>query len=253
MNILVSNDDGIYAKGIKVLVDSLKENGHTVYVVAPLEEQSGTGHGVTLHTPLRVTEAYREDGFFGYSINGKPADCVKVACNYIYKDIEFDFLIAGINRGANLGTDLFYSGTFSAAAEGALLGLRSIAVSLTDPNNDPYFETAAKFIIEYLENIKNVEFPKDSLININVPNVHWEDIKGYKYSVQGNRRFRDNLVQRVDTQGNNYYWLGGKAEENDTCELADLNVVKNKYISVTPVRLDFTCGEFKKILEKNGE
>ncbi len=251
MNILISNDDGIYAKGIKVLVENLKEKGHAVYVVAPLEEQSGTGHGVTLHTPLRVSKAYRDDGFFGYSVNGKPADCVKVACNYIYKDVEFDFLIAGINRGANLGTDLFYSGTFSAAAEGALLGLRSIAISLTDPNDDPYYETAAKFMIDYLEKIKHVEFPRDSLININVPNLDWEHIKGYKYSVQGDRRFKDSLVERVDTQGNIYYWLGGKADDTDELEYSDLNVVKEKYISVTPVKLSFTCEQFKKILEEN--
>ena len=118
MNILISNDDGIYAEGIKVLVSYLQDAGHTTYVVAPLEEQSGTGHGITLHQPLRVKKVFRDDNLFGYSVSGKPADTIKVALAHLYEEKEIDFIISGINRGANLGTDLFYSGTFAAASEG---------------------------------------------------------------------------------------------------------------------------------------
>lgn len=250
MNILISNDDGIYAKGIKVLEEYLRIAGHDTYVVAPMEEQSGTGHGVTLHTPLRLTKAYRNKNFFGYSVSGKPSDCIKVGFWEVFKDINFDFIISGINRGSNLGSDMLYSGTFSAAAEGALLGKRAIAISLVIDNQEKlHYETAAKFIVDYLEEVKNIQFPKDSLLNINVPNVKEEEIKGYKYTVQGDRRFKDDLIERIDPQGRIYYWLGGSAIEYEQNSDSDFVVVKENFISITPVNLNLSDKKFMNILK----
>ncbi|WP_319202882.1 5'/3'-nucleotidase SurE [uncultured Ilyobacter sp.] len=249
MKILISNDDGIYAEGIRVLTKALKEEEHEVYVVAPIEEQSGTGHGVTLHMPLRYSEAERDGEFFGYWVSGKPADCVKVACGHLYKDVEFDFVIAGINRGANLGTDVFYSGTFAAASEGVFYNKKAIAISLCDPDNSPYFESAAEFLTGYLDKIQGLEFPSGTLLNINVPNLPMEEIKGYQYTSFSNRKFEDNLVERIDTQGKNYYWLGGKPGEGNNEPDTDSVVVKEGYISITPARMDLYFKDFSETIK----
>jgi len=248
--ILVSNDDGIYAEGIKILVKYLKEAGHEVFVSAPLEEQSGTGHGVTLHSPLRVTEAQRDGEFFGYAVNGKPADSVKAGISYIYKEVEFDYVIAGINRGANLGTDLFYSGTFAAASEGVFYGKKAIALSLCGSEKDLYFETAGEFVVKYLDKLGEIDFPKFSLLNINVPNIPVSEVKGVKYTVQSNRKFEDNFVERTDTQRNRYFWLGGSVTPGEKIENSDLQAVEDGYISVTPVKMNLYSEEFKEQLER---
>ncbi len=250
MNILISNDDGIYAKGIKVLANHLREAGHFVYIIAPLEEQSGTSHGITLHHPLRVKKSYRKGEFFGYSVSGKPADTIKVALSSLYKNIDFDFIISGINHGGNLGTDIHYSGTFAAASEGALWGKRAIAISLFVDSLEPHFDTAGLFITKYLEEIKDIDFPKGSLLNINVPNIPMEEIKGIKYTKQSNRKFKENLIERTDSQGKTYYWLGGAPVLGDYVEDSDILAVNDGYISITPTKLDLYNGEFRELLTK---
>ncbi len=251
MNILVSNDDGIYAEGIKVLVNTLRKSKYNVYVVAPKKEESGTGHGITLHRPLRVEEVKRGEDFFGYSVDGKPTDCVKLGYWGIYKDIKFDFIISGINRGQNLGNDLLYSGTVSAAAEGAMLGIKSIAISL-DIREDKkeFYNTAAEFLLVFLEKIKNVEFPKDSLLNVNVPSLPADKIKGIRYTEQGDRKYRDDFIERIDPRGNKYYWLGGEVIESETGGNVDFNIVKEDYISITPINLNLTDKNFLEMLNK---
>lgn len=254
MKILVSNDDGINAEGIHVLVNKLKEAGHEVYVSAPMKEESGTGHGVTLHRPLRLKEVYDHNKqFFGNAIDGKPTDCVKIAYWGIYKDVKFDLVISGINNGENLGNDVLYSGTVSAAAEGALLGVKSIAVSLVSPKDNPDYESAAQFVAEYIESIEDLKFPANTLLNINVPNIGYDNIKGFKYTVQGDRRYIDNFIERVDPRGNKYYWLGGEAEEYEDNPDADFMVVKDGYISITPINLDLTDIKFLAELKRRGE
>ena len=250
MNILISNDDGIYAEGIKILVDFLKRAGHKLYVVAPLEEQSGTGHGITLHQPMRVREVYRGGELFGHSVTGKPADTVKVALAHLYDETEIDFVISGINRGANLGTDLFYSGTFAAASEGTLWKKNAITLSLLVDGENLYFESAGEFLVDYLESIKGITFPIGTLLNINVPNLPKEEIKGIKYTKQSNRKFQENLVERVDTQGNTYYWLGGSPVHGDHVENSDVQAVEDGYISITPVKLDLYDKELEELLTK---
>jgi len=249
MNILISNDDGIYAEGIKVLVNYLKKNGHKTFVVAPLEEQSGTGHGITLHEPLRVREVFRENERFGYSVSGKPADTVKVALTHLYDDADIDFVISGINRGANLGTDLFYSGTFAAASEGTLFKKNAIALSLIVDGDYLYFESAGEFIVDFLETIKDKKFPQGTLLNINVPNLPTGDIKGAKYTKQSNRKFKENLVERTDTQGNRYFWLGGSPVMGDHVENSDAQAIIDGYISITPIKLDLYNNELELFLK----
>lgn len=251
MKILVSNDDGIYADGIYALVEQLKSSGHEVYVSAPMKEESGTGHGVTLHRPLRVKEVY-DDGeeLFGYAVDGKPTDCVKIAYWGIYKNVKFDIMISGINNGENLGNDVLYSGTVSAAAEAALLGLKSVAVSLVSPGKNPDFKHAARFVAEYIEEIKELEFPRNTLLNINIPNLPYEHIKGYKYTIQGDRRYVDDFIERDDPRGNKYYWLGGEAKEYEENPEADFIVEKEGYITITPINLNLTDREFLNALKK---
>lgn len=248
MNILVTNDDGVFATGIKVLVDNLRKAGHSVYVAAPLEEQSGMSHSITLHSPLRMQRAERDGVFFGYSVNGKPADCVKIGLLEAFKDVEFDYVISGINRGANLGTDIFYSGTVGAAAEGAFAGKKAIALSLVLSGEDSYFETAGKFIVTFLEEISDVNFPKDSMLNINIPNIPHTELKGYKVTKQGDKRFIDDIIEREDTQGKIYYWLGGKPHEFGEEADNDFMAVREGYASVTPVKLVLHSEELKKQL-----
>jgi 5'-nucleotidase len=249
LNILISNDDGIYAEGIKILKEFLEKSGHKTYIVAPLDEQSGSGHGITLHSPLRIKKIERDGTFFGYGVNGKPADCVKIGLLKLFKDKDIDLVISGINKGTNLGTDIFYSGTFGAAAEGSLLGIKSIALSLCDISEKNHFETAANFIIEYFNKIKDIKFPKDSLLNINVPNIPKQEVKGYLYTKQGDRRYLDNIVERIDTQGKKYYWLGGEASEKGEGLEIDFVAVKEKFVSITPIKLDMYSDEFRKLLD----
>lgn len=252
MKILVSNDDGINAEGIKILVKTLKKAGHDVKVSAPLKEASGTGHGVTLHRPLRVTEVYEDGELFGYAVDGKPSDCVKLGYWGLFEEIEFDFIISGINKGENLGSDVLYSGTVSAASEGALLGKKAIAISAVTKGEKPKYEMAADFIVKYLEDIKDVEFPRDSFLNINIPNVEEEKLKGYKYAKQGDRKYVDNFIERIDPQGNKYYWLGGEAVEYEKDPFVDFNIVKEGYISITPINLNLTDEKFMQNLKERG-
>lgn len=252
MNILVSNDDGIHSEGIKELVLALKKAGHNVYVSAPKFEQSGTGHGVTLHRPLRV-ENYIIDGeVFGVSIDGTPSDCVKLAYWGIYKDVKFDLLISGINKGVNLGSDVLYSGTVSAAAEGALLGIKSIAVSLEYNEKEMNYKHAAVFIKDFITKIGNLPFPRDVLLNVNVPNISADEVKGVKYTCQGDRKYRDDFIERTDPRGNKYYWLGGEVLESfeNKEQNIDFVALKEGYISITPLNLDLTDRSFLTVIEK---
>lgn len=249
MKILISNDDGIYAEGIKILKKYLEADGHKVYVVAPVKEESGTGHGVTLHRPLRIKKVEINDDFFGYSVDGKPTDCIKLGYWGIYKDIDFDYVISGINRGENLGSDILYSGTVSAAAEATLLGMKSIAVSVKSNGEKYNYDTAAKFLIEYLKELESVEFPKETLLNINVPNINYSEIKGYNYTIQGDRKYIDDFIEREDPQGNKYYWLGGELEEYGDSSDIDFNTVKENKISITPINLNLTDYNFLRKLK----
>ncbi|MBM7559594.1 5'/3'-nucleotidase SurE [Marinitoga litoralis] len=252
MNILVTNDDGIMAPGIYVLKKELSKK-HNVYVVAPDVERSATGHAITIRNPLWAKKIFLNDEFLGYAVNGTPADCVKLGLEAIYKDIDFDIVISGINKGPNLGTDLLYSGTVSGALEGSLNGYPSIAISSSDYQN-PNYESAAKFILQFLDEINIKEMPEFSALNINVPSVDFSEIKGYKITIQSKRRYRDYFEPRKDPYGNTYYWMLGEIIEDDDNLESDYIVLKDNYVSVTPIKSFLTDFDYLKKLkeDKNG-
>lgn len=240
MRILLSNDDGIYAPGLATLRKALIPLGE-VQVVAPDRERSATGHGITVHKPLRPKQVDFGDGTFGWAVDGTPADCVKLAIEALLSETP-DIIVSGINHGPNLGTDVLYSGTVSAAIEGIINGIPAMAISLaTYESND--FTNAANFaakILPILLSEKNVS--SCSLININVPP---NQPKGVKITRLGNRRYVNIFHKRVDPRGNPYYWMAGKPEdsvpENPLVEAdVDVEAIKNKYISVTPLHFDLT-------------
>lgn len=232
--ILVSNDDGVRSEGIASLAEALRRVG-TVYVVAPDRERSAAGHSLTLTSPLRVEKvAHRV-----YAVDGTPTDCVNLAVNGILRKKKIALLASGINKGANMGDDITYSGTVSAAMEGTILGIPSIAVSLASRNNFR-FEVAAAFAVRVARRILRRGLPSDTLLNINVPNVTEDELRGVKVTRQGKRIYGDAIVEKRDPRGRKYYWIGGDAQNRQDIPGSDLEAVEQGLISVTPIHLDLT-------------
>ncbi|MBI5492798.1 MAG: 5'/3'-nucleotidase SurE [Deltaproteobacteria bacterium] len=229
--ILISNDDGIRSEGIKELAKALKRVGD-VYIVAPDRERSAASHSLTLHRPLRVEEV----GPRMFAVDGTPTDCVTLAVNGILP-VRPDIVVSGINKGGNLGEDVSYSGTVSAAMEGTLLGIPSVAISLVSREKFD-FSRAANFAARLVRHIFRMGLPKDTLLNVNVPAV--KDIKGYRITTQGKRFFSDVVVEKVDPRGKKYYWIGGDMERWEGGRDADFYAVSKGYISITPIHLDMT-------------
>ncbi len=251
MRILLSNDDGIHSPGITILARKLSTE-HEVYVVAPDRERSAAGHSLTLHHPLRVEkmEFGYDNGVRAWATNGTPGDCVKIALNAIL-DKKPDILISGINNGPNLGADVLYSGTVSGAMEGAVLGYPSIAVSLCGAEaNSSDFSYAADFIAKFVPRIGEINFPKKTILNINVPAIEPEEIVGLKITNLGTRMYTDTYEKRLDPRGKVYYWLAG--EFLDTCEeeSSDITAIKDNKISITPITFEMTHKSIMPELEK---
>lgn len=248
MRILLTNDDGIYAAGIHALLPVLCELGE-VSIVAPDRERSATGHGITVHHPLRV-QHYNipDDCSSAWMVDGTPADCVKLAIEALLP-VKPDLVVSGINLGSNLGTDVLYSGTVSAAVEGIILGVPAIAVSLTEINNAD-FSCAARItkgvIIEMLKN----GLPPNTLLNVNVPPGQTKDLKGIAVTKLGNRRYENTFDRREDPRGRVYYWLAGKPAEIFNDPDSDIAAVENGYVSVSPVHFDLTNYRIMNQLEK---
>lgn len=241
MRILISNDDGIYSPGIRTMARKLAEH-HDVYVVAPDRERSAAGHSLTLHHPLRVEETTMglQGEVKAWAVNGTPGDCVKIALSAVL-DERPDLLISGINNGPNLGADILYSGTVSAAMEGAVLNCPSIAVSLCGVEADlADFSYAADFVVKFVPQIANINFPKKTILNINVPAINPEEIAGVKITTLGTRMYTDQYEKRKDPRGKTYYWLAG--ELIDTCKEknSDITAIKNNKISITPITFEMT-------------
>ena len=231
--ILISNDDGIHSEGIKTLAKALKRVGE-VFIVAPDRERSAASHSLTLHKPLRVEKI----GPNAYAINGTPTDCINLAVNGILKKRP-DLVVSGINKGGNLGDDVTYSGTVSAAMEGTLLGIPSFAISLVSISRENFdFKNAARFAARLARFILKNRLPKDTLLNINVPDV--DEIKGYRITKQGKRLYGDAIVEKVDPRGKKYYWIGGDILKWEGGEDTDFKAITSNFISITPVHLDMT-------------
>lgn len=248
MNILLTNDDGIYSEGIRVLFETLKKIGK-VTVVAPDSERSAVGHAITLSDPLRVKPVTRNKKFFGYSTTGTPADCVKLAIRAILKERP-DIVISGINLGPNIGYSILYSGTVSGATEGAILGIPSFAISLGTFDN-PDYTFAAAFAKKMVKIIMdNNRLPQGTLLNINVPAVNKKKIKGVKIVKQSKTAIKERFDKREDPRKRTYYWLTGEVIESDGRENADIEALNNNYISITPIHCDMTNYNFMEDLKK---
>jgi 5'-nucleotidase len=233
MIILLSNDDGIYSEGLTALEESVREVGE-IYTVAPDRAQSSMSHALTLHRPLRVHEL----GTRRLAVDGTPVDCVKLALTGLLP-VRPELVISGINKGPNLGDDIIYSGTVSAAIEGALLGIPAIAVSLVT-FKDFDFSAAAAFTATLVERIAEHGIPPKTLLNVNVPPVPKSELKGWRVTRMGKRHYSENIVERVDPRGAKYYWIGGDdlgfADEEGT----DCKMVHEGFVSVTPLQVDLT-------------
>ncbi len=241
MAILVTNDDGIYSEGLAALAAGLAKLGEVV-VVAPDREQSAVGHAITLSTPLRITKIKRGDSHFGYACNGTPADAVKLGIKVIM-DEPPELIVSGVNKGANVGASMIYSGTVSAATEGTLLGIPSIAVSL-DNRHGGRWDTAVNFTVALGRLVIERGLPGSILLNVNVPDLPEEKIAGVKVTSQGKTNFNDFFEERKDPRGQIYYWMSGTMVADDSQPDHDVTALANGYITVTPVNNDLTARSF---------
>ncbi|MFH0799428.1 MAG: 5'/3'-nucleotidase SurE [Pseudomonadota bacterium] len=232
--ILVTNDDGVRARGIISLARRLKILGRVV-VVAPNGPQSASSHSVTLHRPLRINRLARDV----YSVDGTPADCVMLGVHEIL-DARPDLIVSGINHGANLGEDVHYSGTVSAAFEGGILGIPSIAVSRFPDDEKGNFSMAANFAAKVARKVLKEGLPRGVILNINVPAVSSGKIMKYCFTYQGRRNYGDIIEEKVDPRGRKYYWIGGKRAAFEDMPESDCNAVLEGRISITPLQVDLT-------------
>ncbi len=244
--ILVSNDDGITSPGIIALEKSLASIVKEVIVVAPDRDQSAVSHALNLHRPLRVEKVLHNR----YSVDGTPTDCINLAVNGLIKGKKPDMILSGINKGANLGEDITYSGTVSAAMEGTLLGIPSVAISVLG-RDDFIFGPAAEYAKTVVVFLLKNRLPKNTLLNVNVPNMPLERIKGVKITKQGKRFFYNNkVIKNKDPRGKDYYWIGGDETGFVKTPNSDIASVMRGYISITPIKLDFTDHAYLETLSK---
>jgi 5'-nucleotidase len=249
MKLLISNDDGIFSLGVRTLANTLAEAGHDVTVVCPDRERSATGHGLTLHDPIRAerVESIFHPTIKAWSCSGTPSDCVKLALGALI-DEPLDLVLSGINHGSNLGTDILYSGTVSAAMEGVIEGIPSIAFSLASHTSQE-FQAAAMFAQRLITQIYKHPLPEVMLLNVNVPPVQPEEIAGVAITRQGIRRYFDTFEKRIDPRGKTYYWLAGEVLEDveQPAHLhlppdipTDVQAIRDRYITVTPLQYNLT-------------
>jgi 5'-nucleotidase len=246
-SILISNDDGIYAAGIIALWEAMQDMGD-VTVVAPDTEKSAVGHAITISDPIRIKKIKSRNGYGGYAVKGTPADCVKIAGRALLKRPP-DIVISGINHGANVGTNIIYSGTVSAATEGTMLNIPSVAISLNSIKGGD-FEPAKHVARQVVKAVLKNELPQGILLNVNVPNVPHEEIKGYKITRQGNIFFKDRFEKREDPRGQLYYWMTGEIIDEDSDLIFDGTALQKNYISVTPIHYQLTNEPFISKLKK---
>lgn len=249
LKILLTNDDGVYADGITDLAAVLAENGHQVTVAAPDRERSASGHAITLHDPLRALKIKRSSlpDLTVYSVNGTPADCVKLAVEKLL-DFKPDLIISGINHGPNLGLEILYSGTVSAAIEGSMLGFPSLAVSM-NYTEESDFKKAAQYIVDLLNHDNILVDDKNLLLNINFP-VEINDNTEIIITKLGRSLYIDSFVEREDPFGNKYFWLNGsdkKVKDDNT----DISEYLKGNISITPLKIDLTDSQQIEFLAKN--
>ncbi len=239
MKILLCNDDGIHAPGISVLHQSIGEPGD-LHVVAPDTERSAAGHAITLTDPIKTVQVEKDGQPFGTAVGGTPADCIKLALCLLMKDSLPDLVVSGINLGSNTGISVLYSGTVSAASEAVILGVPGIAISLCTFQN-PHWETAGKVAAEIVAKVLENPLPDGTLLNVNIPNIPYSELKGMKAARMGRSRFVEKFSVHRDPRGNNYYWLDGELDLLDDSADTDVRVVESGYVALTPIHIDLTA------------
>ncbi|HHQ4930290.1 TPA: 5'/3'-nucleotidase SurE [Aeromonas hydrophila] len=233
MRILVSNDDGVHAEGIRALSEALAACGEVI-VVAPDRNRSGASHSLTLEVPLRVTRI-AETGY--HAVKGTPTDCVHLAVNELVRP-EPDMVVAGINHGANLGDDVIYSGTVAAATEGRHLGFPSLAISLVGKT---HFATAAHYAAQLVKGMMVHPLPADQILNVNVPDLPLDQIKGIRVTRLGNRHRAESVICSEDPRGQPIYWIGPPGSQQDAGDGTDFTAIEQGYVSITPLTIDMTA------------
>jgi 5'-nucleotidase len=236
MEILISNDDGIDAIGIRVLANSMRGLGG-VTIVAPDRNRSGASNSLTLDAPIRIKEI--EKGI--HRVSGTPTDCVHVALTGLL-DEDPDMVVSGINSGANLGDDVIYSGTVAAEMEGRFLGYPAVALSLVlDENAQRHcYDTAGEAAIRIVQQLQKDPLPADTILNVNVPDCPWEEIRGFEVTRLGHRHRAEPAIKMTDPRGREMYWIGPAGEEQDAGPGTDFDAVRRKFISVSPIHVDLT-------------
>lgn len=235
MHFLLSNDDGINARGLQALAQRIRHLGR-VTVVAPDQNRSGASNSLTLESPVRV----RSVGEDCYSVSGTPTDCVHIALTGMLRP-DPDIVLSGINHGANLGDDVIYSGTVAAAMEGRFLGLPAIALSLVCGEDRPqHFETASEAAVRLVEKLLRDPLPADTILNVNVPDLPLAEIQGFEVTRLGHRHRAEPCVETLDPRGRPMYWIGPAGEEADGGPGTDFHAVRRGFISVTPIHVDLT-------------
>ncbi len=237
MDILLTNDDGIHAPGIKSLYRALIHAGHNVHVVAPVAEQSAVGHSVTIFSPVRIKKI-RDNGYFGHALRGTPVDCVKWAMHFLLK-IRPDLVVSGINSGANVGVDVLYSGTVSAATESALAGIPSLAVSIDDFNPED-LSVQADWTAQFINRFDWKRLPEQNVLNLNFPGCPLSRVKGTKVCRQTNVVYTDYYQKRLDPRDTPYYWLGGEIPMDRVDPDTDRAWLSRNHITLTPLRFELT-------------
>ncbi len=234
MKILVTNDDGIHAPGIRVLAEELSRLGE-VAVVAPDRERSAVGHALTLHHPLRAERVAHN----WFAVDGTPTDCVNLGIHSLL-DFQPNLVVSGINRGANLGDDITYSGTVAGALEATLMGIPAIAVSLVTGGAGENYRAAARWAATVLQLVREKGLPRDTFLNVNVPDLPAEMLLEPLITAQGKRRYEGTIVDKVDPRGRNYYWIGTADLNFQDIEGTDYAAVSRGHVSITPLHLDLT-------------
>jgi 5'-nucleotidase len=234
MHYLISNDDGLSATGIRVLSEHISQLGK-VTIVAPDKNRSGASNSLTLDAPIRIKEVAERT----FRVSGTPTDCVHIALTGLLEK-DPDMVVSGINSGANLGDDVIYSGTVAAAMEGRFLGLPAIAMSLVIEEGRPYYETAAEAAVRLVRQLLRDPLPADTILNVNVPNLPWSDIRGFEVTRLGHRHRAEPSIAQLDPRGRTIYWIGPAGEEQDAGPGTDFDAVRRGFISVTPIHVDLT-------------
>jgi 5'-nucleotidase len=246
MRFLLTNDDGVHADGLLALKKALETMAEVV-VVAPERQRSGVGHAITMNEPLRLMETKLLDGSSAYACSGTPADSVTLGTLEVMAG-DVDLVVSGINHGPNLGWDVHYSGTVSAALEAVMIGHPALAVSLATFADDTHWETASAVTMRVVSWLMKNPMPSHTLLNVNVPNLPLNEIQGMSFTRQGPRQYVDRLEKRKDPTGKTYYWLSGTIADHHTAEDTDVTAVADGRVAITPLHLDLTDRSMYKAL-----